>query len=139
MSEFIEVTIGSGQKVLVNVNEIASIYGASNKREDGTNASIWGRSDNSVWLVTESYDSIKETLRIRGLNVFAVVNVDGPRQVLFPRAWLERISPMLEAFCKERHAKLEAQGRLTCYEDCPLCDHDQCIREIVWKGDLPHA
>lgn len=131
MAEFIEVTVEGSRKLLVNIDEIASVYAV--EKDNGIKTVMWGR-DDSCWYVLESYDSIKETLHLRGVNVFGVVNVDGPREVFFPRTWLASLTPILKAVCEEHKAKSDP-----CYTDCPLCDGDECIYEAVAKGELRHA
>ena len=83
----------------------------------------------------ESYASIKGTLRRAGIEILSVTPSD---KVLFPASWLKLIYPALEEFCRGVQLAAGVKGK-PCYEDCPLCDGDECIKEIVWKGDLPHA
>ena len=51
---FIELTQENGDKILINVSEIASV---------GAGGRVWGRSDNTApWRVRESYKSIRAAL-----------------------------------------------------------------------------
>lgn len=127
MAEFIEVTRAKndagpgearvGTKVLVDVGS-AIIEPQEWSDYSRMKTSISLPDERSV-RVEESYDSIKETLRAHGVNVFSVLPVDSPQQVIVPRAWLEAVRPVLEAWCQNR----------TCDADCPLGIDDVCVQK----------
>ncbi len=117
MTDLIELTFTDGDKLLINPDNVGAMF--QSKGESYTRVHICGGPEAAPWRVAESYDSIKETLRKHGVNVFSVIPVDGPQQVLVPRAWLEAVQPVLKAWCQSR----------TCTGDCPLGIDDVCVQK----------
>lgn len=137
VAEFIEVTKAwDGEPQSINVDDISSfVPSAKGVTLPGpTKATVFLRSigqANSGIGVTESYDSIKETLRIRGIYVHSIIPIDGPQQVMVPRAWLEAIQPIVQAFCDSRESKPGDPAGIVC-DTCPLGLGDTCL-----KNELP--
>jgi hypothetical protein len=136
MPEFIEVTMAWNHKPeSINVDDISSFTHAGDRTIEQyprAKTTIFLRSqpcDDSVGIaVEESYDSIKETLRIRGINVFSAIPVEGPQHVTVPRAWLEAILPILGTFCGAQKPPKEGDPAGLACDKCPLGIGEDCVK-----------
>ena len=137
MAEFIEITKAFDHKpTTVNVDDISCITKATVTRYPATQTGIFLRAqgtDDTGIGVEESYDSIMETFRKHGVNVFTVIPVEGSQQVLVPRAWLEAIQPVLKAFCENYKPAHNSKDRDPALPEgclnCPLVVRGECVRE----------
>lgn len=138
MPEFIEITKAwDGEPESINVDDISSfVPSAKGVTLPGpTKATIFLRSigqTNSGIGVTESYDSIKETLHKAGVKVLTVEPEDSPQQVMVPRTWLGAIQPIVQAFCDSRESKPGDPAGIVC-DTCPLGIGYTCL-----KNELPY-